>query len=227
MALATTLSNRLTHLRLLGLKWRDGDVAGAVAHLEQLSQMVQSSHSSGSSPFPGAQPYGKSASPVGSSGSSDRILMFGVMTDFLGRVQLRECNQQMNLELCQRLLPLLGRLIESAAAELLGARTLADERNAADLRRGQPHYPTSANESEASEAENISSRSAQLLSRRAVVAADASSDLLELFGEMIQRERLAPRSDRVDMNREQRQERSVTLSATFTSEWLPASHLFC
>ena len=183
MALATTLSNRLTHLRLLGLKWRDGDVAGAVTHLEQLSQMVQSSRSSGSGP-----PYGKSASPVGSSGSSDRILMFGVMTDFLGRVQLKECNQQMNLELCQRLLPLLGRLIESAAAELPGARTLADERNAADLRRGQPHYPTSsANESKASEAETIPlGRSAQLLSRRAVVAADASSDLLELFGELIQ-----------------------------------------
>jgi hypothetical protein len=151
------------------------------------------------------------------------------MTDFLGRVQLKECNQQMNLELCQRLLPLLGRLIESAAAELPGARTLADERNAADLRRGQPHYPTSsANESKASEAETIPlGRSAQLLSRRAVVAADASSDLLELFGELIQRERLAPRSDRVDMNREQRQKRSVTSPATFASEWLPASRLFC
>ena len=220
MALATTLSNRLTHLRLLELKWRDGDVAGAVTHLEQLSQMVQSSRSSGSGP-----PYGKSASPIGSSGSSDRILMFGVMTDFLGRVQLKECNQQMNLELAS-----LSRCWVASSSRPQRNCWRAHARrqcNAADLRRGQPHYPTSANESKASEAENIPSRSTQLLSRRAVVAADASSDLLELFGELIQRERLAPWSDRVDMNREQRQKRSVTSPATFASEWLPASRLFC
>ena len=37
---ATTLADRLTHLKLLSKYWSSGDVVGAVGHLESIGTMV-------------------------------------------------------------------------------------------------------------------------------------------------------------------------------------------
>ena len=97
--------------------------------------------------------------------------MFGVMTDFLGRVQLRECNQQRT----SNFVSVSSRCWVASSvgrSRMLGARTLADSAMLLISRVSRTIHL--CDESEASEAEN-SQPQCPVAEPRAVVAAGASS----------------------------------------------------
>lgn len=206
-ALATTLSHRLMHLRLLGIKWRAGDVVGAVEHLEELSQMVMVESGENS------QQQTAAVAAVGSGGSSDRNLIFGILVDFFGRVSLDHCRHQMTLDLSQRLLPLLSRLIGSVAAELPPPCSPIDEQTAEDL-TNDPRNPSLVGREESKD-DGSAPWSTLLLTRRALVATKPATALLKLFGRLIQEGRLLPRAVGIDMNQEQRQKRCIMCYTSF------------
>lgn len=93
-ALTTTLSDRLTHLRLLSMHWSSGDVTASVNHLNQIAALM--------------------AGQDRESSAAGRDSALAIATDFLGRVDLR--TEALTLDTCQRLLPLVHRMLASSLA---------------------------------------------------------------------------------------------------------------